>query len=129
MIELHATLTGWVGDPHKADTVMGQLDRDIVTAVSSHVLEGIHHRLDARIKNPTPYYETQIRVDRVADDEAVVNDTGVVYGPWLEGTSSRNQTTRFKGYHAFREAEAETTTRIDEIVAPHVARAVRTLGG
>lgn len=26
------------------------------------------------------------------------------YGPWLEGTGSRNQTTRFKGYHGFRRA-------------------------
>lgn len=25
-----------------------------------------------------------------------------VYGDWLEGTSSRNQTTRFKGYNSFR---------------------------
>ena len=25
-----------------------------------------------------------------------------VYAPWLEGVSSRNQTTRFKGYQSFR---------------------------
>lgn len=29
-------------------------------------------------------------------------DTRVIYGPWLEGTSGRNQTTRFKGYAMFR---------------------------
>jgi hypothetical protein len=32
----------------------------------------------------------------------VISDRGVVYGPWLEGTGSRNQTTRFKGYASFR---------------------------
>lgn len=29
-------------------------------------------------------------------------DQGSVYGPWLEGTGSRNKTTRFKGYATFR---------------------------
>ncbi len=33
-----------------------------------------------------------------------VHDSNVVYGPWLEGVSSRNQTTRFKGYAMFRNA-------------------------
>ena len=32
----------------------------------------------------------------------VITDGKVVYGRWLEGVSSRNQTTRFKGYFAFR---------------------------
>jgi hypothetical protein len=27
---------------------------------------------------------------------------GVTWSPWLEGTSRRNDTTRFKGYHLFR---------------------------
>lgn len=31
-----------------------------------------------------------------------IRDGGVIYGPWLEGISTRNQTTRFKGYSAFR---------------------------
>lgn len=33
----------------------------------------------------------------------VIHDGGVIYGPWLEGDSPRNMTTRFKGYHAFRQ--------------------------
>jgi len=31
-----------------------------------------------------------------------IDDSKVVYGPWLEGTGSRNETTRFKGYSSFR---------------------------
>jgi len=34
-----------------------------------------------------------------------IHDSGVVYGPWLEGTSARNQTTRFKGYAQFRKTK------------------------
>ena len=33
---------------------------------------------------------------------ALISDGGVVYGPWLEGISSRNRATRFKGYASFR---------------------------
>lgn len=36
--------------------------------------------------------------------EAVVTSELATYGPWLEGTGSRNQTTRFKGYFSFRQA-------------------------
>jgi len=38
---------------------------------------------------------------RYANFNAVISD-GTLYGPWLEGISSRNQTTRFKGYSQFR---------------------------
>jgi hypothetical protein len=33
-----------------------------------------------------------------------IHDSEVVYGPWLEGVSSRNEQTRFKGYAMFRNA-------------------------
>jgi hypothetical protein len=63
----------------------------------------VHLLLDRSIKHPTPYYETQVTQQRRGDD-VVVHDRGVIYGPWLEGTSSRNQSTRFKGYASFRRA-------------------------
>lgn len=59
-------------------------------------------RLGAVLKNPTGFYESRIQTERVGTDMAVT-DGGVVYGPWLEGVGSRNQTTRFKGYRTFRE--------------------------
>jgi hypothetical protein len=37
-------------------------------------------------------------------DESIVTTELATYGPWLEGTGSRNETTRFKGYHSFRMA-------------------------
>jgi hypothetical protein len=36
-----------------------------------------------------------------------------VYGPWLEGVGSRNNTTRFKGYHAFRNAAQALQQRFE----------------
>jgi hypothetical protein len=42
---------------------------------------------------------------KVQGDEGTIDDGGVVYGAWLEGTSSRNQATQFKGYAAFRKTK------------------------
>ena len=39
--------------------------------------------------------------------ETIVTSDLATYGPWLEGTGSRNETTRFKGYHSFRLASRE----------------------
>lgn len=57
--------------------------------------------LDLVLQNPTGFYESQIVTSFVSEDP-VLDDSGVVYGPWLEGVGSRNATTRFKGYHTFR---------------------------
>jgi hypothetical protein len=34
---------------------------------------------------------------------AIIYDGNVVYGPWLEGISSRNGSSRFKGYGVYRQ--------------------------
>ena len=33
---------------------------------------------------------------------AMIHDNNVEYGPWLEGVGSRNETSRFKGYHQYK---------------------------
>jgi hypothetical protein len=49
----------------------------------------------------TGKYTMPVVVDR---SETVVTSDLATYGPWLEGTGSRNHTTRFKGYNSFRRA-------------------------
>ena len=66
------------------------------------------------IRRPTPYYWTQLRVDE-RPGASVVHDGGMVYGPWLEGTSSRNRTTRFKGYRSARIVTQQVQARAVEI--------------
>lgn len=46
---------------------------------------------------------------------SIVTTSIASYGPWLEGTGSRNETTRFKGYHGFRLAGEELDRRAGEI--------------
>lgn len=58
-----------------------------------------------------------------------IDDSGVVYGPWLEGTSSRNQSTRFKGYSSFRKTRDWLQKQAPRIVQAHVRKLVQRLGG
>ena len=70
--------------------------------------------LDRYLKHPTPYYETQMFIDWGAHD--VVKNHVKKYGPWLEGTGSRNAPkTRFKGYHHWREATKITQREVQGI--------------
>lgn len=104
-----------------------ELTQAIVDRVAGYALEQVQHNLDGSLKNPTPYYETQINVAGYMTDR-VVNDRGVVYGPWLEGTGSRNATTRFKGYASFRRAAQVTRSRIRHIAGGVVSQYIRRMG-
>ena len=61
----------------------------------------IRQQLDRVLRHPTGRYRASIDSDNVGH-RAVIHDSGIVYGTWLEGTSSRNRTTRFRGYATFR---------------------------
>lgn len=65
------------------------------------VEQEVNQTLSHVLRHPTGYYQSQIHVAASGDGQQVT-DGGVIYGPWLEGTGSRNRTTRFKGYATFR---------------------------
>jgi hypothetical protein len=107
--------------------VINQLVSDVNRVVAGQTLAEWHLTLDRSLKHPTPYYETQIMIEPEGVNTWVVHDRGIVYGPWLEGTSSRNQTTRFKGYHALRRALQVMRTKTPLLVAHELERALSRL--
>ena len=56
--------------------------------------------------------------------DIVVTNELATYGPWLEGTGSRNDTTRFHGYHGMRMAaqalDADSIAITDRAIKPYV---------
>lgn len=87
--------------------------------------ELIRYNLGQVLKNPTGYYQSNVQASLGFRDKAIT-DNRVVYGPWLEGTSSRNSTTRFKGYATFRRSTAAIQQIADEQAedaAEQIARA------
>ncbi len=105
----------------RAESIGQQILDDVLYEVGNAALERVQYHLNAQIKHPTPYYETQIIQQRLGRDE-VVHDRGIVYGPWLEGTSRRNARSRFKGYASFRKATQEVERSAPAIIARVVAR-------
>jgi hypothetical protein len=65
-------------------------------------------------------------VERVVFGDMV---KGQVWWPWLEGTSQRNRSVRFKGYHTFRKNRAKLEEHLQAIVQPLADDMVRQLGG
>lgn len=85
----------------QADAILHRYEEQAREDIAQDGVNRIHARLGEVLKRNTGFYEAHIHTERQIDD-LVVTDTPVVYGPWLEGTGSRNSTTRFKGYHTFR---------------------------
>lgn len=108
MAEIEIRTHGPLFDGRAAHAVTAFLE-EAKDDVAHQAYSNVMANLNASIRNPTPYYETQVTVDR-AGANRVVNDRGIIYGPWLEGVGSRNKTTRFKGYFSFRRAVHKTRT-------------------
>jgi hypothetical protein len=88
----------------------------------------IRQRFRVVLQNPTGYYTSRLRVDMTMTD-SVITDGGVVYGPWLEGTGSRNKTTRFKGYSTFRWVQQKLNRNGPSIAKTALPRYLRRMGG
>lgn len=78
-------------------------------------------------KHPTGYYESRVRAEKRGGGKSFVHDSKVVYGPWLEGTGSRNApVTRFRGYFSFaivaRELQAKAKPIAERVLQPFIQR-------
>lgn len=56
-------------------------------------------------------------------------EKGVVWAPWLEGVSSRNQSTRFKGYRLFRKTRLQLDRKATEIGQRKLDEIMSRIGG
>lgn len=106
---------------HRAfDDYTDTLEEEMAEWALRHVKRTYH----TEFKQPTGYYESNVRVHVVGGAHEVWDggQGGPVYGPWLEGVGSRNLTTRFKGYHAFRKAAMALERRSQEMGTRILAR-------
>lgn len=54
---------------------------------------------------------------------------GVTWGPWLEGTSQRNRTTRFRGYHLFRDTGKQLNDMAPAVAQAELDKVLPQMGG
>ena len=100
-----------------------------VKAVAEEGEKDVKGRLQGSLRHPTGYYVSNVSVDPRGRTDRVINDSGVIYGPWLEGTGSRNATTRFKGYHSFRKATQQLDAKARGIAYRVLDTYVRMMNG
>lgn len=106
-----------------------QIVRDYLDATVEEVAQvgkdEVDRVLQVVIRNPTPIYQTKINIRRDFRDR-VINDSGIIYGPWLEGVGTKNKTTRFKGYFTFRRVrhwlDQQTPTIANSVLVRYLAR-------
>lgn len=125
MTSVDVNLSGPIFDGRADAALRGFVD-DAEAAVAAQAYSDVMTTLNASIKHPTPYYETQITVSKTAGGR-VVHDRGIVYGPWLESGAGRR--TRFRGYHAFAKARAALEAHTPRIVQHTLTRWLRQMGG
>lgn len=112
----------------RAEVIMVRGGQRIMRVVAEEADARVEILHKAFFRQPTPFYWTQVHA-RPRADYWVVTDGGIVYGPWLEGTGSRNRTTRFKGYRSFRLAAQSIRANLGAIVDPAVSELCRELNG
>lgn len=119
--------TGATVNGHAGVIIASQVDglrREIADYTRFEVIA----QLDSVLQHQTGFYVSQIRTERMSTESYRVHDGGVVYGPWLEGTGSRNApVTRFAGYHSFRVVGNRMAQKSKAISDAWAARAVRSL--
>lgn len=113
----------------------GRIDReaaayshDAASAIADSAKDTWLNNLHGSLRHQTPYYTTKIRKRELSPTRYKIDDSGVIYGHWLEGTGSRNApVTIFPGYHAQERAEAEAKAKRSTI-ARRILRRYRAQG-
>jgi hypothetical protein len=120
-------ITGPLFDGRAARAVDDFLD-EATREIAERGVNEVQARLGQVLQNPTGSYQSKVVTDR-ASESWTVTDGGAVYGPWLEGTSSRNQSTRFRGYQTFRKIRQELEGKVEDIADPILDRHLSRMGG
>lgn len=103
-------------------------EHDVAKAIADEAHDIWVRNLVSSIRHPTPYYWTRIDTRELSPTRYRIHDHGIVYGPWLEGTGSRNApVTVFPGYHALRRAQEEIAGKRGSI-ARRILRRYRSEG-
>lgn len=97
--------------------------RDVDRAVAEDTRDRWYRNLRGSIRHWTGKYGRRVVVKH-GPKQSLVTDNRAVQGPWLEGVSRRNRSTRFKGYSAQRRARqaanANAKRLAERVVAEHL---------
>lgn len=126
MSSVEVTASGPLFDG-RAEKAINEAETDWAKNLATIGASMVRTNLNAVLRKQTPYYRT--RVEAQPDMPGwKITDNGVIYGHWLEGTGSRNRTTRFKGYFTFRRTVQQINARAVSVGQQVVARYMGRIG-
>lgn len=106
-------------------TAMAAYCADVEETVATMGASMVRSELQHVLRTQTPYYRLQVTAQQQHPNWKIT-DQGVIYGPWLEGTSQRNRSTRFKGYATFRRTtqliQSRAVTIAYSVLRRHIGR-------
>lgn len=96
----------------RGDKILGDFSDEAERDIARDIDLKLHSMFARFFKHQTGRYASRVKV-RGSGDGLEIGDDGIVYGPWLEGVSKKNRTTRFGGYHIFKKTfESEERTAV-----------------
>lgn len=121
------TATGPLFDGTATKVIAGAVEAGAAELAQAGV-DLVHSRLRSVLRRPTGRYQSRVVADLSTPTNPRITDGGIVYGPWLEGTSGRNDRSRFKGYRTFRIVAQDLEDKAAAIAGPVIVeRAVEGL--
>jgi hypothetical protein len=125
-VTVEAFASGPIADGTAHDAVIEWIDESKKQVADYAVRQLRAVRMD-KTGRGTGRYQSEIRTSVLSYNDLLVNNP-VVYGPWLEGTSKRNSSTRFKGYRLWRQAKQATQAQATEITEDLLPRYAERIG-
>jgi hypothetical protein len=123
---ISVTTRGALFDEGKPKQVVTEFLEESRQEVAQRGLALLKDRMGATFKHPKGHYEAQVVLDK-REDDVLITDHFVIYGSWLEGTSTRNRSTRFKGYQNFRKVRLQLRKVWKEVAQQNLDKALEKL--
>ena len=126
-VKILASVSGPLADGTAKDVIREWLD-----ASKREVADVAERKLRAVVMDKTGrgtgHYQSMIRTTLLNYNDLLIDDP-VVYGPWLEGTSKRNDSTRFKGYTLWRRTKQQVGREAPDIARQKLPGYLARIGG
>jgi hypothetical protein len=77
-------------------------------------------------------FENALKTTRVSPTETRIpgpQERGTAWSPWLEGTSKRNESTKFRGYGLFRKTRLQLQKLAPQIAQEQLDKVIGQMGG
>jgi hypothetical protein len=110
-----AAVRAWLDDAKQQVADMGVKELDAIT-------------MD-RSGRGTGRYQSTITTRAASYGDVVIYARDYWPGPWLEGTTKRNASTRFKGYHLWRRTRIKLARKSADIARDTLRKYIGRMGG